>query len=76
MGDISRQVGGLIYLENGHALGADLEQTFTAKAKAAGLTDEEAKKRLQSEHDERTIACQWTCGVRKAMESPMVCDGL
>lgn len=43
MGDVSRQGGGLIYLEKGHLLGAEIEQEFTAKAKAAGLTDEEAK---------------------------------
>lgn len=43
MGDISREGGGLIYLENGHTLGAEIEQKFTAKAKDSGLTDEEAK---------------------------------
>ncbi|EXJ80609.1 phytanoyl-CoA hydroxylase [Capronia epimyces CBS 606.96] len=43
MGDVSRQGGGLIYLEKGHTLGAEIEQEFTEKAKASGLTDEEAK---------------------------------
>lgn len=43
LGDISRQGGGLIYLERGHTLGAEIEQDFTAEAKAAGLTDEEGK---------------------------------
>ena len=43
MGDIPRQGGGLIYLEKGHTLGAEIEQDFTAKAKASGLTDEKAK---------------------------------
>ncbi len=43
MGDISRQGGGLIYLENGHRLGAEIEQEFTKKATASGMTDEEAK---------------------------------
>ena len=43
MGDISKQGGGLIYLEKGHTLGAEIEADFTVKAKAAGLTDEEAK---------------------------------
>ncbi|KIX03554.1 uncharacterized protein Z518_07107 [Rhinocladiella mackenziei CBS 650.93] len=43
MGDISRQGGGLIYLERGHTLGAEIEESFTAKAKASGLSDEEAK---------------------------------
>ncbi|KAH8650566.1 hypothetical protein BGZ60DRAFT_473864 [Tricladium varicosporioides] len=43
MGDISLQGGGLIYLENGHDLGKELEDKFTSKAKASGLSDEEAK---------------------------------
>jgi hypothetical protein len=43
VGDISRQGGGLIYVEKGHTLGVEIEQEFTAKAKASGLTNEEAK---------------------------------
>lgn len=43
MGDISRQGGGLIYLEKGHLLGAEIEQAFTIKAQATGLTAEEAR---------------------------------
>ncbi|KIW48895.1 uncharacterized protein PV06_01454 [Exophiala oligosperma] len=43
VGDISRQGGGLIYLEKGHTLGAEIETQFTKKAKASGLSDEEAK---------------------------------
>ncbi|KAH0839278.1 hypothetical protein AYO21_09310 [Fonsecaea monophora] len=43
MGDVSRQGGGLIYLEQGHTLGAEIERDFTTKAKASGLTDDEAK---------------------------------
>ncbi|KAJ9601930.1 hypothetical protein H2200_013600 [Cladophialophora chaetospira] len=43
MGSISREGGGLIYLEKGHTLGAEIEQEFTKRAKASGLTDEEAK---------------------------------
>ncbi|KAN0090403.1 hypothetical protein V8E51_018982 [Hyaloscypha variabilis] len=43
MGDISLQGGGLIYLENGHDLGREFEEKFTAKAKASGLREEEAK---------------------------------
>ncbi|SPO03268.1 uncharacterized protein DNG_05950 [Cephalotrichum gorgonifer] len=43
IGDISLNGGGLIYLENGHTLGKDFEDEFTEKAKATGLTDEEAK---------------------------------
>ncbi|EXJ67642.1 phytanoyl-CoA hydroxylase [Cladophialophora psammophila CBS 110553] len=43
MGDISRPGGGLIYLDKGHTLGAEMEHDFTTKAKATGLTDDEAK---------------------------------
>ncbi|KAJ4289644.1 hypothetical protein N0V90_010973 [Kalmusia sp. IMI 367209] len=43
MGDISLTGGGLIYLENGHTLGQEIEADFTKKAKESGLTDEEAK---------------------------------
>ncbi|KAL1607555.1 hypothetical protein SLS59_002523 [Nothophoma quercina] len=54
MGDVSLTGGGLIYLENGniesttdvkpgHTLGREVEADFTAKAKASGLTDEQAK---------------------------------
>lgn len=43
VGDISLHGGGLIYLENGHTLGAEIEEEFTIKAKTAGLSDEEAK---------------------------------
>ncbi|KAF2098593.1 hypothetical protein NA57DRAFT_38877 [Rhizodiscina lignyota] len=43
MGDIKINGGGLMYLENGHALGKDFEEKFTLKAKASGLSDEEAK---------------------------------
>jgi phytanoyl-CoA hydroxylase len=43
MGDISLAGGGLIYLERGMTLGAEIEESFTKKAKASGLSDEEAK---------------------------------
>ena len=43
IGDVKIQGGGLIYLEKGHDLGSELEAEFTVKAKASGLTDEEAK---------------------------------
>ncbi|KAJ9666929.1 hypothetical protein H2201_003063 [Coniosporium apollinis] len=43
MGDIDVQGGGLIYLENGHVLGKELEDEFTTKARDSGFTDEEAK---------------------------------
>ena len=43
MGDVDLCGGGLIYLEGGHILGKQFEDEFTSKAKASGLTDEEAK---------------------------------
>jgi hypothetical protein len=43
MGDVSRQGGGLIYLEQGHTLGSEIERDFTTKAEASGMTEEEAK---------------------------------
>jgi hypothetical protein len=43
MGDVSLTGGGLIYLENGHTLGREIEDDFTKKAKESGLSDEEAK---------------------------------
>lgn len=43
MGDIALDGGGLIYLENGHTLGREIETGFFNKAKQTGLTDEEAK---------------------------------
>ncbi|EED15897.1 conserved hypothetical protein [Talaromyces stipitatus ATCC 10500] len=43
IGDISLTGGGLIYFENGDALGRQLEQDFTRKARDAGMTDEETK---------------------------------
>lgn len=43
IGDIGLLGGGLIYLENGHTVGIEQEAAFTAKAKATGLTEEQAK---------------------------------
>lgn len=43
IGDVSVNGGGLIYLENGHTLGREQEERFTAAAMADGLTEEEAK---------------------------------
>ncbi|CAI6329325.1 unnamed protein product [Periconia digitata] len=43
MGDISLTGGGLIYLENGHVLGREVETEFTKKAKESGLSEEQAK---------------------------------
>lgn len=43
MGDIALDGGGLIYLENGHVLGREIETNFFNKAKQTGLTEEEAK---------------------------------
>ncbi|KAK7513238.1 uncharacterized protein IWZ02DRAFT_493559 [Phyllosticta citriasiana] len=43
MGDVSLQGGGLIYMEDGHNVGQQIENEFTEKVKANGLTEEEAK---------------------------------
>ncbi|KAI1091412.1 hypothetical protein F5B19DRAFT_503249 [Rostrohypoxylon terebratum] len=43
MGDIALDGGGLIYLENGHTLGQEIEKAFYDKARQTGLTEEEAK---------------------------------
>ncbi|EMD87449.1 hypothetical protein COCC4DRAFT_192619 [Bipolaris maydis ATCC 48331] len=43
MGDISLTGGGLIYLENGHHLGREIEEEFTRRARESGLTEEETK---------------------------------
>ncbi|KAI1407889.1 hypothetical protein F5Y13DRAFT_173702 [Hypoxylon sp. FL1857] len=43
MGDISLDGGGLIYLENGHTLGQEVEKNFYDLAKETGLTDDEAR---------------------------------
>ncbi|KAI5860942.1 hypothetical protein GGS23DRAFT_578068 [Durotheca rogersii] len=43
MGDIALDGGGLIYLENGHTLGQEIEANFSIRARETGLTEEEAK---------------------------------
>ncbi|KAI1800230.1 hypothetical protein F4811DRAFT_48685 [Daldinia bambusicola] len=43
MGDISLNGGGLIYLEGGHTLGADVEASFYRLAKETGLSEEETR---------------------------------
>ncbi|CAG8947112.1 unnamed protein product [Penicillium salamii] len=43
IGDVKINGGGLIYLEKGHEIGAQIEQNFTNKAKLCGMTAEEAK---------------------------------
>ncbi|KAH7073906.1 hypothetical protein BKA63DRAFT_515018 [Paraphoma chrysanthemicola] len=43
MGDIGLTGGGLIYLENGHTLGREVEADFNRKAEESGLTEEEKK---------------------------------
>ncbi|KAI1343270.1 hypothetical protein F5Y15DRAFT_412066 [Xylariaceae sp. FL0016] len=43
MGDISLDGGGLIYLEDGHVLGQELEDGFAKRARETGLSDDEAK---------------------------------
>lgn len=43
IGDVGLEGGGLIYLEGGEALGAEIEADFTRKAAAAGMTEEETR---------------------------------
>lgn len=43
LGDIRVNGGGVIYLEGGNELGAEIEDEFAAKAAAAGMTEEEMK---------------------------------
>ncbi|GKZ39595.1 hypothetical protein AbraIFM66950_000698 [Aspergillus brasiliensis] len=43
IGDIKLSGGGLIYLEDSDVVGQKIEDEFTAKALAAGMTEEEAK---------------------------------
>ncbi|KAI0173003.1 hypothetical protein GGR52DRAFT_547009 [Hypoxylon sp. FL1284] len=43
MGDVALDGGGLIYLEEGQALGRQLESNFFDRARQTGLTEEEAK---------------------------------
>ncbi|KAK7628329.1 hypothetical protein IWX48DRAFT_593331 [Phyllosticta citricarpa] len=43
IGDVNLRGGGLIYMEDGHSVGQQIENEFTEKAKANGLTEEKAK---------------------------------
>lgn len=43
IGDVSIEGGGLIYLEGGEKIGAEIEQEFERKAKASGMTEEQMK---------------------------------
>ncbi|KAH7121764.1 hypothetical protein B0J13DRAFT_680363 [Dactylonectria estremocensis] len=43
IGDVRLQGGGLIYLQGGDKLGQEIEEEFSTKAKAAGMTDEEMR---------------------------------
>lgn len=43
IGDVGVTGGGLIYLEDGDAVGREIEQDFAKKAREAGLTEEEAR---------------------------------
>lgn len=43
IGDVKIDGGGLIYLEKGHELGAEMERGFTERAKAQGFSDEETR---------------------------------
>lgn len=48
VGDCEPRQGGLIYLENSCGIGDKIEAEFTARAKAGGLTEEEAKSAFNS----------------------------
>ncbi|KAK6223571.1 phytanoyl-CoA hydroxylase [Colletotrichum tabaci] len=43
MGDVRLEGGGLIYLRDGERLGEQMEDEFAAKARAAGMSDEETR---------------------------------
>ncbi|MBE3041524.1 hypothetical protein IMZ48_02870 [Candidatus Bathyarchaeota archaeon] len=43
IGDVKIDGGGLMYLEKGHDLGAQIERDFAERAKAAGFSDEEMR---------------------------------
>lgn len=43
IGDVSLEGGGLIYLEDGERLGAEIEDEFSRKAREAGMTEEEMR---------------------------------
>lgn len=43
IGDVKLDGGGLIYLEKGHEVGAEIERDFTERARAAGFSDDETK---------------------------------
>ncbi|KXH51319.1 phytanoyl-CoA hydroxylase [Colletotrichum nymphaeae SA-01] len=43
IGDVRLEGGGLIYMQDGEKLGEEIENEFTTKAKAAGMSDEETK---------------------------------
>lgn len=43
IGDVGVEGGGLIYLEGGEKIGAEIEQDFERKAKASGMTEEQMK---------------------------------
>lgn len=57
IGDVSLQGGGLIYLEDGEALGAEIEADFTRKAEAAGMTEEETRNAFNANMLETGFLC-------------------
>ncbi|KAI9901299.1 hypothetical protein N3K66_003116 [Trichothecium roseum] len=48
IGDVRLDGGGLIYLDQGEQLGAEIEQDFSRKAREAGLSEEETKNAFNS----------------------------
>ncbi|KAF5499631.1 hypothetical protein CGCF413_v006321 [Colletotrichum fructicola] len=57
IGDVSLEGGGLIYLEDGESLGAEIEQDFERKAKAAGMDDEE----VRHAYNANMMSTGWLC---------------
>lgn len=48
MGDIRIEGGGLIYLQGGDKIGQEMEEEFSRKAKAVGMSDEETRNAFNS----------------------------
>lgn len=57
IGDVSLEGGGLIYLEDGEALGAEIEADFSVKAKEAGMTEEETRNAFNANMLETGFLC-------------------
>ncbi|KAF6808811.1 phytanoyl-CoA hydroxylase [Colletotrichum sojae] len=58
MGDVRLEGGGLIYLQNGEQLGEEIENEFTAMAKAKGMSDEETRNAFNSNMMSTGFLCE------------------